>query len=403
MSQFIVINVVARFNSGSGGPPRTVIAVARAGINRWSSHLITTAFTEPDSDQLLIAEYPGPVQLLPLAAQTLLGGSLSALGVWSLSKKISLNFKQPTVLHLHGIWSPLFVELARVARRQKIPYIVAPHGMLEPWSLSVRSARKSFALKTYQGSIFRHASGVHTTSEAELNNVVGLNLTPAPLFVIPNAIETPQLQPTAKWSEIPRKRLLFLSRVHPKKGLDMLLDAWAQLNPQEWELRIVGNGETSYVNALRQRCADQRIGHVSFQGHVDGLERENEFARASAFILPTFSENFGNVVGEAMLRSLPVITTTGTPWTAVSEQNLGWYVEPNLPGILDALTGLFRTSENEMQAMAARGRAYVQAQLSVAAVSDRLFHMYRTVLGLSPSQPLTGPLGAANIAASQQN
>jgi len=280
-------------------------------------------------------------------------------------------------VHLHGVWSPFLSAFARTARLNRIPYIVAPHGMLEPWPLMVRRRRKSFALKTYQGRILREAAAIHATSEGEAENLKRLGLTQVPIFVIPNAIDAPM---TAKGVE--RKRnagrnvLLFLSRIHPKKGLDLLLQAWSQLTPANWELLIVGHGDPRYIEALKRTCSKGKIANVEFHSHVDGDAREAIFARATAFVLPTFSENFGNVVGEAMIRRLPVITTTGTPWSVVAERNLGWYVEPNVDSLQGALTQLFAAETDALAAMGDRGHDYVKAHLLIDAVRPQLVKMY---------------------------
>jgi glycosyltransferase involved in cell wall biosynthesis len=253
--------------------------------------------------------------------------------------------------------------------------------MLEPWPLTVHTRRKSLALKTYQGRVFREAAAIHATSETEAANLRSLCLTQAPIFVIPNAIDAPSAAfGGARRPASGRKVLLFLSRVHPKKGLDILLHAWSDLRPSDWELSIVGHGEPGYVGELKRICTNSRIANVKFHSHVDGHEREATFARAAAFVLPTYSENFGNVVGEAMVRGLPVITTTGTPWSVIAEQNLGWYVEPTLAGLKTALTQLIATEAGALAAMGERGRDYVKNNLLIEAVRPRLLDMYRTAI-----------------------
>ncbi len=378
---FKVTNVICRFNSGSGGPPRTVAAIAMAGRGVWNAELFTTDYVEPNSDSLLIENFCGHINLLHRNAQTLVGGTLMASGLWSAFRTQLIRGIRPNVVHLHGVWSPYLAAFARAARTHGIPYIVAPHGMLEPWPLTVHTRRKSLALKTYQGKIFREAAAVHATSEAEAANLRGLGLTEAPIFVIPNAIDAPSAATLGERKPVDgRKVLLFLSRVHPKKGLDILLRAWSSLCPSDWELLIVGHGEPSYVEELKRLCAKEKIDHVEFHSHVDGDEREAIFAQSAAFVLPTYSENFGNVVGEAMIRGLPVITTTGTPWSVVAEKNLGWYVEPTIENLKGALAKLFTTEASALAAMGARGRDYVKRHLLIDAVRPKLLEMYQTAI-----------------------
>jgi glycosyltransferase involved in cell wall biosynthesis len=121
---------------------------------------------------------------------------------------------------------------------------------------------------------------------------------------------------------------------------------------------------------------------VAFHDHVDGAEREALFMSASALVLPTYSENFGNVVAEALIRGLPVITTTGTPWSVITDEKLGWYVEPNAGSLRQALTELQATSADVLHGMGARGRRYALDHLSVTVVRDRLLRMYRSALAI---------------------
>lgn len=378
---FKVTNVICRFNSGSGGPPRTVSAIAMAGRGVWDAELFTTDYMEPKADSLLIGDFRGHVNLLHRNTQTLLGGILMTTGIWPAFRTQLVSGIHPDVVHLHGMWSSYLAAFARTAREHGIPYVVAPHGMLEPWSLTVRARRKSFALKTYQGRILREAAAIHATSAGEAANLRSLGITQAPIFIIPNAIDAPPAANGGERKSVQGPRvLLFLSRIHPKKGLDILLRAWSDLRPTDWELMIVGHGDPGYVEELQRLCANGKIPNVKLHSHVDGAAREAMFARAAAFVLPTYSENFGNVVGEALIRGLPVITTTGTPWSVIAERNLGWYIEPTLECLKGALAQLFATDAGALAAMGGRGHDYVKTHLLVDAVRPQLLEMYQAVI-----------------------
>jgi glycosyltransferase involved in cell wall biosynthesis len=171
--------------------------------------------------------------------------------------------------------------------------------------------------------------------------------------------------------------LLFLSRLHEKKGLDMLLEVWGQLRPAQWRLQIVGSGEPDYVNRLRQYCDTHQLPRVEFIPHVEGEEREAAFADAAVFVLPTFSENFGNVVVEALMRGVPVITTTGTPWSEIPARGCGWYIEPTATALKEVLAGVFDTPALALRQMGERGRAYATNNFSLPVVRDALLQMYR--------------------------
>ena len=379
--QFTVANVICTFNSSSGGPPRTVSLIAQAGIGLWRSELFTTDYTESNSDRLLVGEFPGHVNLMCRNAQTPFGGAVRALGMLRDMRTQLVKGSRPDVVHVHGLWSPLLAAYARVARGAEIPYVVAPHGMLEPWSLTIRGVRKQLALRTYQGYILANAAAIHTTSEAEASHVRALGLTDAPIFVVPNAVDEPlESPPRAANSATERRVLLFLSRIHEKKGLVMLLEAWNTVRPAQWELRIVGHGEPAYVEHLKRKVASEAIPGVQFHAHVDGRQRELMFASATAFVLPTYSENFGNAVAEAMIRGLPVITTTGTPWSVIAERGMGWYVEPRVEPLRQALQQLTQTDPERLTNMGHLAQEYARNNLVISAIRPRLLDMYTSIL-----------------------
>jgi len=378
---FKVANVISSFNSQSGGPPRTVSLIAEAGSGLWQSELFTTAYRESSNDTLLVRDFPGHVTVSPAVSYGFFGGLAMLAG---LDRGISarlLRACHPDIVHIHGIWSPYLAAFAAAARRHGIPYVVSPHGMLESWSLREKPWRKGLALRVYQRRILQNASALHTTSEMEALNLSRLELDAARIHVVPNAVSEPP-DPVGLETVAPdRERIvLFLSRIHPKKGLDNLLRAWGALRPKGWRLAIVGSGDAHYSASLARYCAANAVENVVFHPHVEGEERESVFRRASVFVLPTFSENFGNVVAEALIRRIPVITTTGTPWSAIVREGCGWYVEPTpaaLQGALREATGL---DDGALLEMGARGSVYARAHFTLPRVREGLLNMYRAAI-----------------------
>jgi glycosyltransferase involved in cell wall biosynthesis len=380
---FKVANLIDTFNSRSGGPPRVVTAIARAGAGVWTAELVTTDFSEAQSDLLLTSDFPGRVRFLDSQALKVPHFLATRLGLPSQLRSVFIEAR-PDLLHLHGLWSPMLAAGAGLARRAGVPYIVAPHGMLDPWSLGVRRRRKRFALNTYQGRVLAQAAAIHATSEAEADYVRRLDVTTAPIFMIPNTVEEPP-HVVAPAAAAPAARsepkvLLFLSRLHEKKGVGLLLEAWAALRPAQWQLKIVGSGAPAYELELRTLCAAKAIPNVTFHAHAEGAEREALYAGASAFVLPSHTENFGIAIAEAMIRGLPVITTTGTPWKIVASDRLGWYIEPTLVDLTRCLQELFRTDAQTLRDMGVRAREYVRRNLLLEAVQPQLLDMYRRSL-----------------------
>jgi glycosyltransferase involved in cell wall biosynthesis len=378
---FKVANIIARFNAESGGPPRTVSQIAAAGTGHWHADLFTTDYMESAADTLLVGEFPGHVNLLPSVSHTMMGGLSMMAGISRHYRTQLLRGVGPDVVHIHGVWSPYLAAFALTAIRNRVPFIVAPHGMLEPWSLGVHATRKSIAMMVYQRRILARASALHATSNMEADNLRRLELGAVPVFVIPNAVAEPPPRDDGSTSTAAEKRvLLFLSRIHEKKGLDILLQAWNEIRPPQWRLLIVGSGEQKYVERLKRFCTSHDVPDVGFKSHVDGEVRETVFRQASAFILPTYSENFGNAVAEALIRGLPVITTTGTPWSDVVEQKCGWYVQPTISELKRVIAEATATDQSTLTQMGARGREYATSHFTLPVVRAGLLNMYRSVI-----------------------
>lgn len=378
--QFKVTNVIPSFNSASGGPPRTVAAISRAGREHWVAELYTTSHLEGSNDRLLLREFFGHVNLLPASAHSVVGGCWQSL-TGSFQAQL-LQGIQPDVIHIHGLWHPLLAAFAWTARRHGIPYIVASHGMLDPWCLKIKPLRKSLALRSYQGAILSAATAIHTCSDKEAENLRCLPYVRCPVYVVPNPIDPPDEARAQASVETKRdqKVLLYLSRLHSQKGLDLLLQAWSELRPSGWELAIAGGGSAHYVNNLKRLCAREGLSNVRFYGQVEGELREAMFTSAVAFVLPTYSENFGNAIAEALMRGLPVLTTTGTPWSVLPRLGCGWYVEPKPETLKRALGELLAMDVPSLRAMGARAREYARVHLSLDTVRSSLLQMYLTTM-----------------------
>jgi glycosyltransferase involved in cell wall biosynthesis len=242
--------------------------------------------------------------------------------------------------------------------------------------------RKAFALKFYQGGVFKRAAAIQATSDLEADNLRRLRLGSAPVFIVPNIIREPAAEDLAGCDAVarPERVMLFLSRIHPKKGLDILLDAWNRVRPNGWRLLIVGSGETGYLETLRRFCTAHAVPRVEFKPHVDGKAKEQLFRSASVFVLPTYSENFGNVIAEALIRSVPVITTTGTPWSQIAEKQCGWYIEPRVEDLKRAIAEAASMNSSALSLMGAAGRQYAQATFTPTAVSHTLWQMYQATM-----------------------
>ena len=161
----------------------------------------------------------------------------------------------------------------------------------------------------------------------------------------------------------------------------MLAKAWAQERPAGWKMQVVGpdeNGHRATVEALVRKLGIQN--EWSFEGRVEGAAKDEIFAGSDLFILPTYSENFGLAVGEALAFGIPVITTTGTPWADLRKHRCGWYVEPEVQALAAALRDAVDLEDGARAAMGARGEAWMRENFSWHAVTSRMINAYQQAL-----------------------
>lgn len=258
--------------------------------------------------------------------------------------------------------------------------IVSPRGMLEPWALNHRRWKKRLAWILYQRQDLERASGLHATAQSEAENLRKLGLN-APIFVVPNGIQPPpddyvELKPSTTGA--PRiQRAVFLSRVHPKKGLPMLAEAWRRLRPHGWRMVVVGPDEDGHLAEVKALAV--RLGIAQdweFHPQAFGDEKWRRLAEADLMILPTYSENFGSVVPEALLVETPVITTTGAPWQGLQSQSCGWWTTPTIDGIEDALREAIKLSPQARREMGSRGRLWALREFAWPDLAKRMTQAY---------------------------
>jgi glycosyltransferase involved in cell wall biosynthesis len=285
----------------------------------------------------------------------------------------------PAIVHDHGLWLPLHGAVALAAQQQGVPLVLSPKGMAMPWALRYKRWKKRLSWWAYQRWIMQQATLFHATSAEEVEALRALGLE-QPIAMVPHGVDIPDALPSPR--QCTDRTALFLSRLHPKKGLPMLLDAWAALQPEGWRLVLVGPDELGHRGELEEQV--RRLGlerAVQFEGPVADADKWQWYADADLYILPTHSENFGIVVPEALAAGTPVITTTGAPWQDLTTHNCGWWVEPTTGTIQTALNEALACSDEERAAMGERGRRLVEEKYTWASVGEQMVSAYQWLLG----------------------
>jgi glycosyltransferase involved in cell wall biosynthesis len=286
------------------------------------------------------------------------------------------------VVHLHSVFLWPTYAAARAAERRRVPYVISPRGMLVPELIARKSAfAKKLWMRAFERRTFARAAGIHFTARTEWDDAIRTEMPlPAP-FIVPNGIDLPAASVT---SRLPGT-LLALGRINWKKGLDRLLDAVRSV--PEVKVVIAGNDEEGLTPQLRAQAERNGIAdRVEFRGHVAGAEKEELFATATALVLPSHSENFGNVVLEAMAAAMPVIVTREVGLASDVEQAEGGIVIGGASeSLAEAIQRLLRNPELRAQ-MGRRGRELVSTRFTWDRVGREMEEQYLRIARARESQ-----------------
>ena len=291
-----------------------------------------------------------------------------------------LTVVNPYVVHVNCCWSPMCSLVTFWTKGQGIKVVYTPHGMLEPWIMKRHYwTRKVPALVLYQRRAIKQADLLHATAESEKEHLMALGWN-GNIRVIGNCIHVDDIRMKPSWER--RKCILFLSRVHVKKGINFLIEAVAQLKEEMegYVVKIAGPGEEAYINELKGLAERLGVGdRVEFVGSVYGEAKFDLYRDADLFVLPTHSENFGIVVTEALACGTPVITTKGTPWEELMSWHCGWWTEIGTEAMVEALRGFLSLDVKELEGMGRNGRRLVEEKYSCQRIAREFMEMYKGV------------------------
>lgn len=287
---------------------------------------------------------------------------------------------KPDVFHVNCCWLPMSARAAMWAKRERYKVVYTPHGMLEPWIMRRHYWTKKLpATLLFQRCGIRVSDMLHATAESERDNLLRLGWNNN-ISVIPNCVQVEKIQMKSSWTR--NKNILFLSRVHVKKGINFLIEAVARLKDelQGYTVNIAGEGEETYVyelTALAEKLGVSDLIH--FVGGVYGDRKWELFRQADVFVLPTHSENFGIVVTEALASGTPVITTKGTPWAELNKYHCGWWTEIGTDGTVSALREFLSLTDSELENMGRNGRRLVEENYSTVKMAADMVELYRNL------------------------
>jgi glycosyltransferase involved in cell wall biosynthesis len=305
----------------------------------------------------------------------------------------ALEALEPDVCHTQGLWLYPSIAVQGWAKSGLRPYLVTPRGMLDSWALENSRWKKRLAGLAYENSHLRGASCLHALCEAEAQSIRAYGLR-NPICVIPNGVDVPiRLSSSpARWARsLPdgARVLLYLGRLHPKKGLPNLIEAWRMMQgiayASDWHLVIAGwdqNGHQSQLEAQVKRAGVQN--NVHFVGPQFGEDKDASFVRANAFVLPSHSEGLPMVVLEAWANRVPVLMTPDChlPEGILAKASLEMAADP--ASILKALTQMIGMSDKDRREMGERGQQLVAERFRWQVIAEQMLAVYQWVLGRGP-------------------
>jgi glycosyltransferase involved in cell wall biosynthesis len=280
------------------------------------------------------------------------------------------------IVHIHCLWQFAGWMASREARKQGKPYVVMPHGFLEPERLKVSRWKKRIMGTFIDRPMLDHAAAVIATSESEADGIRQYGVK-RPIHIMPIGLDIEKY----KMSSCEGKTLLYFSRITPIKGLDMLAEVWGQIDRRGWKLLIVGPDDRGYTDEMKRlfarRCPAESY---EFRSPVFGEEKYRLLSSVDAFVLPTRSENWSIAVAEAMVSGLPVVCTKGAPWRCLDEVKAGWWVDISEDGLRQGLSEMMKLTPEERIAWGQRGRKWCEQHLSWGQIAENMRSCYSRCL-----------------------
>lgn len=299
-------------------------------------------------------------------------------GVWKKAVGNLLDSVRPDIVHVNCCWTPDCAMIQRLAQKRGYKVVLTPHGMLEPWIIKRHYwTRKVPALWLYQKAAVQRADCVQATAESERDNLLKLGYN-SNIKVVRLGIDAESIEMKRSWKK--SRQILFLSRVHVKKGINFLVEAADVLRNelQGYKILVAGEGDADYVEAMKRMICDRGLQDiVQLIGGVYGDEKWRLFQTSDFFVLPTHSENFGLAIAESLASGTPVITTVGTPWSDLNSSEAGAWIEIGTEPLVETLRRFLSLSEDELETMGRNGRKLIETKYSAHVMAEQMMEVYK--------------------------
>jgi glycosyltransferase involved in cell wall biosynthesis len=390
-----VLHIIPSIAAVRGGPSQAVIEMSK-NLRKLEKLEVSIVTTNDNGDQLLDVPLNSwcEYEQVPVRFFARFSPDITAVREFAFSAGLTQwlwqHIREYDLIHVHAIFSyPSTIAMA-IARLRNIPYIVRPHGLLCKWSLQQSATKKAIYLNIIERKNINQSASLHLASESEKQEIKQLDLE-CKNFVIPHGLAVPETIPDAyqrlrNHFQLPLEEpiILFLSRIHPKKGLEYLIEALAQIKNKKFTLIIAGNGDSDYEAQIKSCLHDYGLQDCSLMtGFVEGELKQLLLQGANLFVLTSYSENFGVAVLEALAAGTPALVTPGVALAQEIEQNDLGYVVPQEPtAIAKAIEKHLELSESEENKLSQRTRQFVLDNYSCEQIAQQLLTVY-SVLGIT--------------------
>lgn len=367
-----LVHVVPHIDDEASGPSYSVPRLCQALAQRGHDVRLLCLAAAREWDGVTIELHPQWPLLARFAIST------------SLARALRRHAGSADVVHNHSLWSMANVAAGWSVPGRRAKLVTSPRGTLSPWALA-HSRWVKRALWPLQRRALSRADLIHATSDAEYQEIRALGFK-APVAIVANGVDVPDAQVQADTPDAGRT-LLFLSRIHPKKGIDRLLRVWSQIESvhPDWSLVIAGRGDAAHEQQAHELARQLGVKRVMFPGALYGAGKAAAYRAADLFVLPTHSENFGMVVAEALAHGCPAIVSRGAPWAGLETEGCGWWVDNDDAALAATLDTAMRLDPDARAAMGEHARQWMRRDYSWEAVAERMALAYRWLLDGGPA------------------
>ena len=371
-----VDHIVPDIEKASAGPSQSVPAMCNGLVAAGVDVTLHVLGRVPEESQFKFKVESYPRCILPCRA---VGRSPA------MARRLKERARSVDIIHNHSLWMFPNIYPGSAVKGTSCKLICAPRGTLTPYSLARSAWKKKIMMVLGQRAMLNRVDMFHATSEGEVEDIRRLGYR-QPVLVLTNGIEMPDvslLDAKPGLSGDKCRTLVYLSRIHPEKRLDLLLRAWVSLEVRhpEWRLNIYGPLDGAFPLKMKQLAKELGLTRAIFKGEVLGDAKFKALHEADLFILPTHTENFGMAIAEALASGTPAITTKGAPWKDLICNRCGWWIDETEDAVCETLDTAMSLSCEELAEMGMRGREWMKRDFDWNRLGVKMKAAYEWLLG----------------------